>query len=244
MGIILDIILIAIAAACVIYGLKKGFFKAVMSFVTGIASLLLAYTFTPPLSRLIYENAVIDKVAGSLAKTFASIAEAGKDAAENVVYDLTLLIESAQFQHTVEQCGAESDKVESFIGEASGGYEAVEQVAYFVAEPVSRAVSELCAFIAIFVLSMVALRVLTALLGLIFKLPVLKELDKTLGLVFGIASALFFCFVFSMLAQSVVDILGKLYPGTFGGEIMESSLLVRLLAKYNIIGAITNALRA
>ena len=74
MGIILDIILLIIAAVCVIYGAKKGFFKSVMSLVTSVLALLLAYTFTPPLSNTLYNNVVLSKVGGGIAKTFASIA--------------------------------------------------------------------------------------------------------------------------------------------------------------------------
>ena len=102
MGFVLDIILLAIGIGCIIYGWKCGFFKAFVSLVSGVCALLVAYTFTPSLAQFIKEKIVIDKVAGSITTTFASIAEAGKENGEKVIYDLKLLLESF-FGHGVNE---------------------------------------------------------------------------------------------------------------------------------------------
>ena len=226
MGIILDIILLIIAAVCVIYGAKKGFFKSVMSLVTSVLALLLAYTFTPPLSNTLYNNVVLSKVGGGIAKTFASIAKSGES------YDLSLLLESSQFIDTANQCGADMTAVEAEIALGGSGMDAVERVAYTVAHPISLAVSQITAF----------LRVAVWILGLLFKLPVLRELDKTLGLVFGIVTALLSVTVFAHLTESLVSILSTLYPGTFSYDVIESSLILELIAKYNVLSFLNSVL--
>ena len=236
MGIILDIILLIIAAVCVIYGAKKGFFKSVMSLVTSVLALLLAYTFTPPLSNPLYKNVVLSKVGGGIAKTFASIAKSGES------YDLSLLLESSQFIDTANQCGADMTAVEAEIALGGSGMDAVERVAYTVAHPISLAVSQITAFIVIFVVSLVLLRVAVWILGLLFKLPVLRELDKTLGLVFGIVTALLSVTVFAHLTESLVSILSTLYPGTFSYDVIESSLILELIAKYNVLSFLNSVL--
>ena len=113
--------------------------------------------------------------------------------------------------------------------------DAVERVAYTVAHPVSLALSDIMAFIVIFAVSLIVLKIIVWVVGLLFRLPVLRELDRTLGLVFGIVTALLSVTVFAVLTESVVDILSTLYPGSFSYNIIESSLVLELLAKYNVL---------
>ena len=60
MSIVLDIVLVVIAAVCIISGYRRGFFKTVMGLVSGIASLLAAYSFSPALSAWIYEKFMLN----------------------------------------------------------------------------------------------------------------------------------------------------------------------------------------
>ncbi len=245
MGFVLDIILLAIGVGCVIYGWKCGFFKSVVSLFSGVCALLVSYTFTPSLAQFIKEKFVIDKVAGSITTTFASIAEAGKEGGEKVIYDLKLLLESAQFADTVEQCGADEEAMRTLIETTtSNTYEAVERVSYAVAEPVSAALSSIIAFICIFILSLIAIRIVTWVVGLVFKLPVLRELDKMMGFVFGVISAVFFVWMFALCADSLVNVLSTVAPGSFSTEIIESSLLVEFFAKYNPLVLLSNTVLA
>ena len=239
MGFVLDIILVIIAVLCVVYGCKKGFFKTVMSLMSGVCALLCAYTFTPAFSAFLKEKFIIDKVAGSIEKTFASIAENGKDAAENVLYDLTKLLSSPQFKDTLEQCGADEGAVMSLIESADEGtHEVIESVAYEVAEPISSAFSDIAAFIIVFCLSFILICVAVRIVGLIFKLPVLKSFDKAFGFAFGAVSAVFFVWVFSLCADTLAGALEGIAPGSFSTEMIEKSFLVEFFAKYNPIGAI------
>ena len=234
MGFILDIILLAIGVGCVIYGWKKGFFQSVVSLLSGVCSLLLAYTITPSFGEYIKERFVIDKIAGSITTTFASIAQVGKDGGEAAVYDVKLLLDSAQFTDTVNQCGADETSVRAIIETTSATTrEAVENVAYAVAEPISEALSNIVAFICVFVAALIVIRIVTWLVSLVFKLPILRELDKGLGLVFGVVSAVFFVWMFALCADSLVNVLSTVAPGSFSTEIIEKSFFVELFAKYN-----------
>lgn len=232
-GIVLDIILVAIVVVSVVYGVRNGFFKSLASFVSGIAALLCAYTFTPMLSLFIQEKFIINNVTESIAKTLASVAEAGKTAEGAILYDLSKLLENSQFSSIAERAGLVPEKV--LEGVQGTDYGAVEAAARAVAEPLSRAVAETVAFIAVFILSFAILRLLTHFVGLVFKLPVLKEIDKTLGLVFGAVSALFFVWVFAMTADSLVTALSGIAPSLFTSEMIESSVLCEIFVDLNPI---------
>lgn len=242
MSIVLDIVLVVIAAVCIISGYRRGFFKTVMGLVSGIASLLAAYSFSPALSAWIYEKFMLNSLSGGLCTTFSSIAETGADAASKV-YDLTKLLDSQQFLDVISRYGADRDKVESLIdGIGVGGEDAVRRVSDAVAAPVAQTVSDIIAFIAVFAVTLIALKIITHFIGLLFKLPVLHGLDKTLGLVFGCLCALFFVWVFAMVAAAAVTALSSAYPATFSENILENSFLLKFFAKYNVIGEISDAL--
>lgn len=243
MSLVFDIILIAIAAICVIGGARRGFFKSVMSFVSGIAALLLSYAFTPSLAPVISEKFILPSLSSGIGSTLESIAENGVNTAGEAIYDLTKLAENEQFLTVAERYGADRGSLSSLIDQIGVGTKAaVDKVAEAVARPISDTLSNVIAFIVIFVVSIIALRIVIWLVGLLFSMPVLKGLDRTLGLVFGAVSALFFVWIFSMLCSTVITALSAAYPAAFSVDIIENSHLLKFFATYNVIGAVSSAL--
>ena len=55
MGIVLDLILVAIIALCVIISVKRGFMKTVVEFVGFVLAIYIAFTFGPVLSDATYK---------------------------------------------------------------------------------------------------------------------------------------------------------------------------------------------
>lgn len=243
MSLILDIILAAIAVICIIGGIRRGFFKLVMSFVSAIASLLLAYAFTPVLSGYINEKFILPGLASGIGSTLASIAEDGVNSVGEAVFNIPLLCDSSQFWTLADRYGADREALSSLTEQIGvGTRDAVDKVARAVAEPIALTLSDVIAFIIIFVVSLIAFGIIVKIIGSLFKLPVLKGIDKTLGLVFGIISALVFVWIFAMLSSAVLEVLSSAYPSTFSTDIIEDSYLLRFFAKYNVIGLITEAI--
>lgn len=240
MGIVLDIVLVAIIAVSVIYGAKCGFFKSLMSLLSGVAALFLAYTFTPPLSNYIKDTFVVDNIAKSLSGTFLSVAKAGESSAGEAIYDLQRLLENSQFSEAAQRAGMSAEELLEMNSENTAA--AVESLAYQIAEPLSKAVSEIVSFIIIFVVAFVLLKLFTVVVGIFFKLPVLRTLDRSLGIIFGAVGALFFVWIFAMSADSLIAALSNVAPSSFGAEMIDNSLLVKFFANVNPIGALTEVL--
>ncbi|MBE6587294.1 MAG: CvpA family protein [Ruminococcaceae bacterium] len=240
MGYIFDIILVAIAVICIVCGAKLGFFKSLMNLVTGVLALIIAFTFTPMLSDYINDNYVIDSVSDSIETTLLSIAESeeGKDG-----YDIELLFKDSQVMSLMEGAGVSQDAVEEAFYSAevnAKGY--IAGLAYTVAAPIAKTVSDILAFIILFIVAYVILKIVTLIIGIFLKLPVLKNLDKGLGVVFGIISAIFFVLVISMMAGHLVEALAVVAPGNFNTDILDNSILLGLLAKYNPVSALAGVL--
>lgn len=242
MHFILDIVIVALCALTILISYKRGFFKSVMSLCSGIGALLVAYTFTPKLALFVKEKFLLDKIAGGVVDTLASMAKAGADGAQNMVYDLSKLLENAQFLKILDQYGADSRHITELINSANdGSHAAVEQVSYAVADPIAGTIANIASFIGLFLAAILVLRLITWAIGIVFTLPVLRGVDKTLGLVFGVISALLFVWIFAMVADAAVQAIASVAPGTVDAAMLDDSVLLKFFAQYNPVEAITNA---
>lgn len=242
MHFILDIIIVVLCVLTILISYKRGFFKSVMTLCSGICALLVAYTFTPKLALFVKEKFLLDKIADGVVDTLASMAKAGADSAQNMVYDLSKLLENSQFLKILDQYGADSQHITELINSANdGSHAAVEQVAYAVADPIAGTIANIAVFIGLFLAAILVLRLITWAIGIVFTLSVLRDVDKTLGLVFGVISALLFVWIFAMVADAAVQAIASIAPGTVDVAVVNDSVLLKFFAQYNPVEAITNA---
>ena len=210
MGYILDIIIVAIAVICIVYGAKTGFFKALMALISGIVALLIAFTFTPMLSQYISDNYIADRISGTIETTFMSIAET-----DDGGVDMEALLESDQYKDLMERAGLDAEDIaEQIVGGESYGKNMVSSLARLAARPIAKAVSDVIAFIILFVVSFMLLKIIT--------------------------SALFFVFVFAMMADDGVAALNAVAPGSFDAGILEKSIIIGFVSKLNPISALAS----
>lgn len=242
MGYFLDVMLVAIVILCIVSGTKKGFFKSLMSLLAGIVALLLAFTLTPALSLYIRENMVMGPMTDGIEKTFLSIAEAEDENGE-IAYSLEILFKDSQFVGMMEDVGVTEEMLGKILERDDINVKGqIKNFATLVAEPLAQAVSDTAAFIVSFAVSLVVLRLLTILAGVLFKLPVLKTFDKGLGAVFGVLTGVLFAFVFAACAEAVITSISNSSPHTFSENIIENSFLIGNIVKLNPFGALLSLL--
>lgn len=237
MSLFLDLLLIVVFAVTVGTAYRNGFFKSVMNLASSVVAVLVAYTATPALSGVIYNKFLHNSLSDALASTIGSMAKTGSDAA----YDLTRLLDNSQFATIVEKYGANMDSITEFIETtADHSYEGVCTVARTVAQPVANTLSTVIAFAAVFLVTYAVLLVFTAVVGGVFRLPVLRNMDKALGAVFGIISATVTVFVIAMLAQPCLTALSVVAPKIISPNLFENSILLKLFADHNLLKMISN----
>lgn len=230
MGIVLDIVAVAIAVLIIVIGTKKGFFKSLMSLISGIASIFIAYTFTPTLSEVLKAKFFLPKFAASVSGNLASIAETGNS------YDVSKLLGTDALNSFVDRYGADTDAVNGLITSIKDtSRTAVDKVSECVTDKIAGTISSLVSFVILLVASILILKLLTYVIGFVFKLPVLHALDKTLGIVFGVVSALIFVLLFSVLMYHTGNILVSVIPDTFKSNIVDSSFIIKYFAKLDIL---------
>lgn len=238
MNFILDGVLIAICIAVIVHSVKRGFVKTILSIVASIAAVLLAVVFTPNLSAFFYDKFVLSGISSSIAGTISSLAGNG-DAAG--IADMFSKMPDA-LSGILRQYNVSEETVNGMLEAAKSGTGTVQSISDTIAAPIASAISSALAFIAIFAVSVIALKIVIWAIDMVFKFPVLSTVNKAGGLVLGVMLAAVVIFVYSAVAANLVSALGSVSPKLFGPDVIEGTIIVKFFAENNIFGIISDAI--
>ena len=185
MNIVLDIILVAVIAASVIIGVKKGFMKTVIALAGMLIVFLLAYTLSVPLGKVIddgFMNSSFRKVASSRIadKIGVDLRDGDKVAQlEGFEEDIENYSESDK---DFSVLGIDGDMIKQAAQNASGS---LVQGAFSLVDKLSASVSRIIAAILIIVAGVLLIFLLKLLIKPLLKAVRLGTFDSTLGGVLG-----------------------------------------------------------
>lgn len=202
---VIDIFYVLAAISVVVLFTTKGFVASVSRFGRYIAAAITTYTFGPRLSDFFYERwffpwisrPVADRVSNFLNNTIGAVDMDG------VVDSLPVLVRKfANADALREKYGAAVDNIDSFS----------KEVARTVSAPPAGLLSNLLAYVAIFLVSLLVFGLLFLLLDKMFDaIPALNVLNRILGFALGLLSA--------FLALAVITwLLGVLFGLFAPGE--------------------------
>jgi len=236
-----DIILIAIALFTIYKGWAKGFVNSAMSLVKGFAAGLAAYAYTPVLGSLIKEK----WIHGSLTDNIFQTLRAPALDLETDMFNLGRLIADRQSDLVtiLDRYNIPFDEfAKKYSGMTQVTEDAVYQCAAEIAEPTSTLLSSALAFIVIFVGALIVLSLLTSLLNLVFRIPVLKTANQVLGGIFGVAEAFLLLAVFSILFSNLVTALGSVAPKLFNPDTIDNTIICKFFTEHNPLKQILSLL--
>ena len=237
MSLLLDIILVAVVVIVVIVCTKKGFFRSIMKFLVNIVSVLVAYAFTPLLSDYLYNKFLLASISGDLYTTLSSIP------ADVADFDLEKVYEGApQFSSIIKNYNTTIDDLRSLLGGETTGSQAVSKISDYLARPVAETISSVIAFILIFLVAAIILTIICKLIQKITDLPVIHGSDRILGCIFGCACAIVFAAVYSYLVVELYHALGSLSPEKFGTDVIDKTVLVKLIYNHDIFSFLGNVI--
>lgn len=237
----IDAVILFSAILIIWLGVRRGFVRSVMGFVTGIASTVAAYAYTPVLSAHIRKSGMIENIAEGIAETLRSLALD----TETDLYNLDRLATDLPdpFTSILERYSID---IESFAAQIRGltgcDGDVVDAFAAQIAAPTANVLSSVVAFAIIFVLMIIVLSLLTALLDLIFNLPILRGANVLLGFVLGTAEAVLFACVLAAVMSVLAAALGAIDPGSFGTNVVEDTIICKFLTEHNPLNGMISAL--
>lgn len=176
MGIILDVVIVAIIALSVYSCYKKGLVNLAVGLIAVVAAIILSVIFYKPVTNLVVENTELDEmIENTLNETFG---------------------EQVRFMGLASYLETEADNIVN-------GTE--NETEYVVASVMSEKTVSLIVFIAIFTIVRVVLFALTFVADAITSLPILKQLDDVGGILYGLVKALLIIYAVLAVVSVIVS---------------------------------------
>lgn len=237
MGIIIDVIIIAILAICIGLGFKRGLTGSLLKIVSFILALIIAFVLFKPVSNFIIDNTNWDEtLEQSIRQIFIE-----ETMQENNIQEQNKNTENTQLSNEQIQ---ENEKTQSmpdvminYINEAveNVGTEAKNAIVESTARNVATTIINIGVLIALFLVSRIVLIFIKGLTQLITKLPVIKQFDKLGGIIYGLLEALIIIYVILTILSLVSPLISnsgiiQAIENSFIGSIMyDNNLLLKLI---------------
>ncbi len=237
----IDAVILFSAVLIIWLGVRRGFVRSVMGMVTGIVSTVAAYAYTPVLAEHIRGYDIIANITDSIAETLRSLALN----TETDLYDLERLALDLPepFTSILERYGM---KLEPFTEQLRGltgcDGSVVDAFAAQIAAPTANVLSSVAAFVILFFVILLALSLVTALLDLIFNLPVLRSANLLAGFILGVVEAWFFASLISAILYVFASTLGAVEPAMFGQGVVNDTIICKFFMRHNILDRMIFAL--
>lgn len=208
MGIILDVIIVAIIALNVYACYKKGLVNLAVGLIAVVAAIVLSVMFYKPVTNLVVENTQFDETLG------------------NTIIEL--LVPEGVDPSQVKFVGVLS-YFETEVENAVNGTE--NNVVYQTAGAMAEKIISLIVFIGIFTIVRVALFALTFVADAITSLPILKQLDDVGGILYGLLKAILIIY----LVLAIVSLIVSFTASTVISDTIASSYVTKFFYDNNVL---------
>lgn len=186
MGIILDIIVIAIFALNIFICYKKGLVKLAVGLIAVIASVILSMIFYKPVSNMVIENTEFDeKIENAIIENFTVNIEENEENEDNGFIKY----------------------IEKYVDDAAS--KTANEIVIEAADIIAVKVINICVILAIFILARIVLILLTFISDIITDLPIIKQCNEVGGIIYGIVKALLIVYVVLAIVFFIVYTTGN-----------------------------------
>ena len=237
LGIIIDVIIVAIFALNMTLGYFKGFIKTVFGFLTLAASFFVGYMLAKPAAAFlkttdVYGN-IFQNLRSVLSGYFENISEAQMQQmlTENTADSANFF---ERFGRSFSDVSAEYTRLA-----AEKGADAMDGLVSYIIEPCCDAIITAICFIIIFILAYIALKIVSSVLDLAAKLPILRTCNSLLGLAAGGCIAFIQMIILTVLADAILPHIDTASVRITVSTVRNSGLYT-LFSSLNPAGAIFN----
>ena len=206
MGLILDLVIIAIIALNVFICYKKGLVKLAVGLIAVLASIILAVILYKPVSNMIVEKTEIDdKIENTIIENFTTNIEEGKEDSGFLKY------------------------IEKYVDDTVN--KTKNEIVIEAADIISVKVINICVILAIFIIARVVLILLTFITDIITSLPILKQFNEVGGVIYGIVKALLIIYLILAIAFFIVYTTGNVTLS----DAITSSFITKFFYNHNLL---------
>lgn len=222
-NLLLDVLLAVILVHGLISGWLRGFVRVVFQKLRKMTALIGALLLARPIGNLLGEKYLLDPMTDEVERmlTEALDADAANASAAELSSELPLLLKGLLniFNFDVAERAAEID---------AAGVNAFNRFATAIAAPAANMIGAIIAFIVVYFVLKLFLRVIVCVVNAIFCLPGLRFLNKVLGAVAGV----FFAAIFGWIVVTLVGYLFTIFAGDGIAFIENFNIEKTWIAKY------------
>lgn len=214
MSIIIDLIIVGIIALCVVFGYKKGLTGSILKIISFILALIIAFIFYKPVANYVIENTEWDNnIEKSIIEMLeGEVQEKGKiDEESTNLPDIIVNYINEALEQTVGKTQTE------ILQETAVG--------------ISTTIINAGSFIAVLIIARILLIVIRLFAKFITDLPIIKQVDKTGGIIYGIIEGL----VIIWVIISIISFVSPVMEGSGIVEAINKSFLGGILYNNNLL---------
>ena len=244
MSLLLDGILLAVMAICIISGIRNGFIKSCMGLIKGAASLLVAYAYTPVVRDVLKDNYIIKGIADGIAETLKSLALNLES--QTPTYDLSKIAADLPeaYVNILDRYKINLDDFTAKIAGITAADETlIDSFSAQIADPCATAIASAAAFIGLFLAAFIVLSLVTWILDALFHLPVLSATNRFFGFLLGVLEGVLIVWVISVAGSVLMSALGSLDGELFGSHVVDNTVICKFFAQHNIFTKIMEVLQ-
>lgn len=216
MSIIIDVIILAILALCIGFGYHKGLTGSLLKIVSFVLAIVVAFVLFKPVSNFIIEKTDWD---------------------DNLEQSIRDAIITEKNETKVETTKDENQSMPTimvdYINKAveDAGNNAKETIVDATARDVAVTIVNAGVWVGLFLVARIILFFIKGLANLITDLPIIKQVDKTGGIIYGAIEAL----VIIYILLAVVSFISPLVSGTGILEAMQKSYIGSIMYNNNLL---------
>ena len=228
MSYILDAVIVIVLGLTIFFGYRRGFLQTVVQLVGCVAAFVIALSISSPAAAFVFDSYIAGGIETQLTQTLDSVAdvpvEEKLDAAiaELPIPVAAILQNNTQLQTTIDELSENvSASVEALV----------ESVVQTVIKPIVVALLQFVIFILAFLILMFVAKLLAKLIKPVSKLPLVRQVDGTLGALLGaLKGALFVCVLIAVLQLVAATGGGK---GPITQTALDNTWIVKYIADIN-----------
>ena len=233
-GIIADIVIVAILLINAISGAKKGFVYTIYRFFRLIIAFASAYFFAKPLAAIIKATPFHEKLVSNLE---SSLGEYLENAVSGIFSQNTAVSESAASSEKLsalqKYLGIDPEAIAHEYSKLmeQKAENATESIKDYILAPFTDGITTAISFVLIFVASLLALYIVMKILDLIAGAPVINGINRTLGGISGIVVGIIQIFVITIILDALLPLAGA--GGILAAQELQNSRLYSILLSVN-----------
>ena len=223
MGIIIDLIIVAIFALFIMMGCKKGLTGSLIKLLSFAIALILAFILYKPVASIVTNNTQIDEnIEQAIVSTFNGKTENEQEPQDNKD-------EESGINKTI------LDNINKEIENATS--EAKDQIVDNTAKSLTTTIINVGSGICVFIVARIILFIIGIFANQITNLPILKQIDKLGGIAYGAVEALVIIYLilaiisFTAVINPENGIVSAILKSSIGSMLYNNNLILKFLFK-------------